>query len=71
MEDINKMFWFYMNAIGNILKFIIVIGITGFLLLIPLVLKGGWILYLIGLVYVVIILAFCISFYSSKENKDE
>ena len=67
----NKMFWFYMNAIGNILKFIIVIGITGFLLLIPLILKGGWILYLIGLVYVVIILAFCISFYSSKENKDE
>lgn len=67
----NKMFWFYMNAIGNILKFIIVIGITGFLLLIPLVLKGGWILYLIGLVYVVLILAFCISFYSSKENKDE
>ena len=41
---INGIFWFFMNCIGNILKTVIVFGILGFILMLPFLLKGGWIL---------------------------
>ena len=41
---INGMFWFFMNCIGNILKTVIVFGILGFILMLPFLLKGGWLL---------------------------
>ena len=46
---INGMFWFFMNCIGSILKFVIVFGIIGFFLMLPFLLKGGWI---IGMGYI-------------------
>lgn len=44
---LDSIFWFFMNIIGNIVKFIIVFGIIGFILLLPFLLKGGWIFGLI------------------------
>lgn len=41
---INGMFWFFMNCIGSILKTVIVFGILGFILMLPFLLKGGWLL---------------------------
>lgn len=40
---INGIFWFFMNCIGHIVEFIIVAGIIGFILILPFLLKGGWI----------------------------
>ena len=40
---IDGIFWALMNCIGSILKFIIVFLILGFILLLPFLLKGGWI----------------------------
>lgn len=39
---IDKIFWEIMNCISNILKFVIVFLILGFLILLPFLLKGGW-----------------------------
>ncbi len=44
---INGIFWALMNCIGSILKFIIVFLILGFILLLPFLLKGGWMLGII------------------------
>lgn len=46
---INGIFWFFMNCIGHIVEFIIVAGIIGFFLMLPFLLKGGWI---IGMGYI-------------------
>lgn len=40
---INGIFWFFMNCIGHIIEFIIVAGMIGFILILPFLLKGGWI----------------------------
>lgn len=44
---LDNIFWFFMGIIGNIVKFIIVSGIIGFILLLPFLLKGGWLLGII------------------------
>lgn len=44
---IDGIFWALMNCIGSILKFIIVFLILGFILLLPFLLKGGWMLGII------------------------
>lgn len=70
---INGTFWFFMNCIGSILKFVIVFGIIGFFLMLPFLLKGGWILGLMfalwGISFTVLIIANC--FEKDKEDKNE
>lgn len=63
---INGIFYFMMNAIGNILKFIIIFGIIGFILLLPFLLKGGWILGV--LIYGFFVLAFVVAADNIDEN---
>ena len=41
---IDGIFWAMMNCIGSILKFVIVFLILGFVLFLPFLLKGGWML---------------------------
>lgn len=49
---IDKIFWELMDCISNILKFIIVFLILGFLLLLPFLLKCGWVVRIIIYGYV-------------------
>lgn len=44
MGIINAIFWGFMNSFAAILKCIIVFGLIGFILLLPFLLKGGWLL---------------------------
>lgn len=69
---INGIFWFFMNCIGNILKTVIVFGILGFILILPFLLKGGWLLGILIYGYIgIAVVAFLSNQNSNIQNNFE
>ena len=70
---INGMFWFFMNCIGSILKFVIVFGIIGFFLMLPFLLKGGWVLGIMYIFWISVtgIVVIDRYFQGKEKNRDE
>lgn len=66
---IDLIFGAIMGAIGNIGAFLIVAGLLGFLLILPLAINGGWIIYvMLGIIAIPAIFAAAID---DKNKEDE
>lgn len=65
---LDMLFFGFMNFFANIIKFIIVAGVIGFLLIIPFLLKGGWI---IGVMYVLWIICTIVALINNKEKEND
>lgn len=69
---IDMIFWGFMKIISNIVKFIIVGGIIGFILLLPFLLKGGWLFGIIVYGFLGIsIITFIVDQYNANNKRFE
>lgn len=68
---INGIFWFFMNCIGHIVEFIIVAGIVGFIFMLPFLLKGGWILGIMYVLWGSVIAVGAIDRYVQEKERDK
>lgn len=68
---IDGIFELIMGAIGSILSFIIVAGIVGFILILPFLLNGGWILGILIYGFIFGMIAIMISEKCKKDDEGE
>lgn len=69
---IDMIFWGFMKIISNIVKFIIVGGIIGFILLLPFLLKGGWLFGIIVYGFLGIsVITFIVDQYNANNKRFE
>ena len=68
----NNMFDFFMNLIGEIVSCIIVVGIILFLILVPFLIKGGKILFIPIIIYLICLIGVILSNDNKRgEDRDD
>lgn len=67
----NGIFSFIINIISFIVKGIIVFGGVGIILLLPFLLRGGWVLWIIYIVFVMGIIISLINYNALKKEENK